>query len=151
MDTDLTTPPAEKRSHAAAQVDAAASRTAEAKWKSWAFYLLSAALHLMAAYALSKSWARSQPAAQPSQAAVVVPAPVSPAATLEIDVAPIKYCDLNMDSLLGRKPANPQPTRIQRSSPGTKRPPARRHGTPGLSSHRRPASFTDRRLPDELA
>ncbi len=81
-----------------------ASHLPERTSRSWAFYLFSAALHLIAAFALSRSWMqqKASPAKEPS-----APPPVVervPVAKIEIDVAPVKYCELDIRSLTGQQP-----------------------------------------------
>lgn len=80
------------------------SHFSERTSRSWAFYLFSAALHLIAAFALSRSWMqqKASPAKTPSAPPPVVER--APVAKIEIDVAPVKYCELDIRSLTGQQP-----------------------------------------------
>lgn len=80
------------------------SHLSEPTSRSWAFYLFSAALHLIAAFALSRSWMQQK--ASPAKAPSAPPPVVErvPVAKIEIDVAPVKYCELDIRSLTGQQP-----------------------------------------------
>lgn len=75
------------------------------KHRNWAFYLFSAALHLIAAFALSRSWLHQKPSANETAPTNTTPVvTIEPVAKIEIDVAPIKYCELDIHAITGQHP-----------------------------------------------
>jgi hypothetical protein len=73
-------------------------------WRRHIFYLLSIIVHVAAVAALMTSWTRSEPKA--AQTAVVEPpkAEAPQVVRLAIDLAPVKTCDMKIDSLVREIP-----------------------------------------------
>ena len=73
-------------------------------WRRHIFYLLSIIVHVAAVAALMTSWTRSERKAE--QTAVVEPpkAEAPQVARLAIELAPVKTCDMNIDSLVREIP-----------------------------------------------
>lgn len=87
--------------------DAFPSESLRARWGDRMFYVVSAVLHIAVAIGLSYSFARSTAPAK-TQAAAVTPTPQKAAAPrVTIDVGPVKYCELNIETLI--RASRPQP------------------------------------------
>jgi hypothetical protein len=72
------------------------------RWSSRVFYIFSAVLHFAAVVALSSTWMLGTVATSKS-ASAAPPAPEKPAmARMAIDVGPIKFCEMNIETLVGR-------------------------------------------------
>lgn len=66
------------------------------------FFIFSAIVHIAAAVALSGSWSIAT-LGSTAKAEAVEPAPQKPAvARLAIDIAPVKYCEMKIEELVGR-------------------------------------------------
>jgi hypothetical protein len=66
------------------------------------FYVFSAAIHVAAALALSGTWMLGTVATNKS-ASAATPEPEKPVvARMAIDVGPIKFCEMNIETLVGR-------------------------------------------------
>ncbi|HEY2411421.1 MAG TPA: hypothetical protein VGI40_04230 [Pirellulaceae bacterium] len=66
------------------------------------FYVFSAVIHIAAAVALSGTWVWHS-SANKAQAETVPESPTRPAmARMAIDVGPIKFCEMNIETLVGR-------------------------------------------------
>jgi hypothetical protein len=78
------------------------------RWSSRVFYGFSAVLHLAAVVALSSTWMLGTVATNKS-ASAATPAPEKPAvARMAIDVGPIKFCEMNIETLVGRPQSQPE-------------------------------------------
>jgi hypothetical protein len=84
------------------------SATLPGRWNSRVFYVFSALLHVAAAVALSSSLAFGTTASK-AQADTATATPQKPTvARMAIDVGPIKFCEMKIESLVGGP--RPQPT-----------------------------------------
>jgi hypothetical protein len=71
------------------------------------FYVFSAVIHIAAALALSGTWVLGTVATNKS-ASAAPPPPERPAvARMAIDVGPIKFCEMNIETLVGRPQSQP--------------------------------------------
>jgi hypothetical protein len=89
--------------------DAFPAESLRAWWGDRMFYVVSAVLHLAVAAALSYSFTR---ATAPARTQAAAPAPNPPQAAtprVAIDVGPIKFCDLNIETLIGTTRTQPRP------------------------------------------
>jgi len=77
------------------------------RWTGRMFYGVSALLHIAAAVALSGTWVWHSTANR-AQAETVAESPVKAAtARMAIDVGPIKFCEMKMETLIGRPQSQP--------------------------------------------
>ena len=73
------------------------------------FYVFSAVIHIVAAVALSGAWMVGAVATNKSANAAPPPPEKSPVARMAIDVGPIKFCEMNIETLVGRPQSQPGP------------------------------------------
>jgi hypothetical protein len=72
------------------------------------FYVFSAVIHIAAALALSGTWMLGAVATNKSASAAPPPPPEKPAvARMAIDVGPTKFCEMNIETLVGRPQSQP--------------------------------------------
>jgi len=71
------------------------------------FYIVSAGLHIAAVAALSGSWLFGSLAGNKSASAAPPTPEKPPAARMAIDVGPIKFCEMNIETLIGRPQSQP--------------------------------------------
>ena len=77
------------------------------RWSSRVFYGVSALLHIAAVVALSGAWVWHTEANK-AQAETVVASPATAAvARMAIDVGPIKFCEMKIETLVGRPQKQP--------------------------------------------
>lgn len=87
--------------------DSLSVNAAPGRWSSRVFYGLSAVLHLAAVVALSSTWLWHS-LANKAQAETVAEVPArAPMARMAIDVGPIKFCEMNIETLVGRPQSQP--------------------------------------------
>lgn len=83
------------------------SNTLPGQWSSRVFYGISAALHIAAVLALSGSWLLGTVTGNKSASAAPPVPEKQLAARMSIDVGPIKFCEMDIETLIGRPPAQP--------------------------------------------
>jgi hypothetical protein len=71
------------------------------------FYVFSAVIHIAAAVALSCTWMVGTMATNKSASAASPPKEKPAVARMAIDVGPIKFCEMNIETLVGRPQSQP--------------------------------------------